>query len=183
MNLKVGDLVIVEADRGRDLGKVFKMNISIDEARLLKLLQFQEQQAALKEHVDNILDDISVKNLSDQQQQQQQQQSHSSHQGTQQTSFSSNTTGGNSGSGSIPPPPQPPPTLHFPKSIISLAQPNEIIQILNKKQDEEKACRLCLAKIANATSGSLLGGPTSPATQDLLQMKLIDAEYQFDRKN
>lgn len=181
MNLKVGDLVIVEADRGRDLGKVFKMNISIDEARLLKLLQFQEQQAALKEHVDNILDDISVKNLSDQQQQQQQQ-SHSSHQGTQQTSFSSNTTGGNSGSGSIPPPPQPPPTLHFPKSIISLAQPNEIIQILNKKQDEEKACRLCLAKIANATSGSLLGGPTSPATQDLLQMKLIDAEYQFDRK-
>ena len=131
MNLKVGDLVIVEADRGRDLGKVFKMNISIDEARLLKLLQFQEQQAALKEHVDNILDDISVKNLSDQQQQQQQQ-SHSSHQGTQQTSFSSNTTGGNSGSGSIPPPPQPPPTLHFPKSIISLAQPNEIIQILNK---------------------------------------------------
>ena len=89
------------------------MNISIDEARLLKLLQFQEQQAALKEHVDNILDDISVKNLSDQQQQQQQQ-SRSSHQGTQQMSFSSNTTGGNSGSGSIPPPPQPPPTLHFP---------------------------------------------------------------------
>ena len=147
MNLKVGDLVIVEADRGRDLGKVFKMNISIDEARLLKLLQFQEQQAALKEHVDNILDDISVKNLSDQQQQQQQQQSRSSHQGTQQMSFSSNTTGGNSGSGSIPPPPQPPPTLHFPKSIISLAQPNEIIQILNKNKMKKRHVDYVLLKL------------------------------------
>ncbi|KAG7660588.1 uncharacterized protein J8A68_005854 [[Candida] subhashii] len=149
MNLKVGDLVIVEADRGRDLGKVFKMNISIDEARLLKLLQFQEQQAALNEH-ENILDDLSVKNMSEQ-------------------------TGGNNNVA--------PPTLHFPKSIISLAQPNEIIQILNKKQDEEKACRLCLAKIANATSNQLLNSATpSTTTQDLLQMKLIDAEYQFDRK-
>jgi cell fate regulator YaaT (PSP1 superfamily) len=168
LNLKVGDLVIVEADRGRDLGKVFKMNISIDEARLLKLLQFQEQQAALNEHVDNILDDISVKSLSDQQQQQAQQQ--------QQGAGTAGSSGGGSSSTTAPP------TLHFPKSVIALAQPNEIIQILNKKQDEEKACRLCLAKIANATSGSLLGGPTSPATQDLLQMKLIDAEYQFDRK-
>ncbi|MDU5587291.1 MAG: PSP1 C-terminal domain-containing protein, partial [Finegoldia magna] len=63
--------------------------------------------------------------------------------------------------------------------------PNTLVNyrvLLMEKQDEEKACRLCLAKIANATSGSLLGGPTSPATQDLLQMKLIDAEYQFDRK-
>ena len=177
LNLKVGDLVIVEADRGRDLGKVFKMNISIDEARLLKLLQFQEQQAALNEHVDNILDDISVKSLSEQQQQQQQQQQQGQGQGS-----SGGSGGGGTSSSSSTSSTTAPPTLHFPKSVIALAQPNEIIQILNKKQDEEKACRLCLAKIANATSGSLLGGPTSPATQDLLQMKLIDAEYQFDRK-
>lgn len=149
------------------------MNISIDEARLLKLLQFQEQQAALNEHVDNILDDISVKSLSDQQQQQQHRLQLSTGGGS--SSASSSTTTTTTGTTA-------PPTLHFPKSVIALAQPNEIIQILNKKQDEEKACRLCLAKIANATSGSLLGGPTSSATQDLLQMKLIDAEYQFDRK-
>ncbi|KAK6458413.1 putative RNA pol II specific subunit [Scheffersomyces xylosifermentans] len=154
-NLRVGDLVIVEADRGRDLGKVFKLNISIDEARLMKLLQFQEQQAALNEN-ENIDGSLSVRNLSEH-------------------------TSNNNVS---------PPTLHFPKSILSLAQPNEIIQILNKKQDEEKACRLCLAKIANATgvltnaANSNNGGNSnqSASAQDLLQMKLIDAEYQFDRK-
>lgn len=150
-NLKIGDLVIVEADRGRDLGKIFKMNISIDEARLMKLLQFQEQQAALSEN--DVVTDLSVKNLNFQ------------------TS------------------PISPPTLHYPKPIISLAQPNDILQILNKKQDEEKACRLCLAKIANITNATSNGnelippnGSTSSNSLDLLQMKLIDAEYQFDRK-
>lgn len=130
-NLKVGDLVIVEADRGRDLGKVFKLNISIDEARLLKLLQFQEQQLALNDNDDL----LSIKGLHNQPN---------------------------------------PPILHSPKSIVSLAQSNELVQILNKKQDEEKACRLCLAKIANSINQS--------PNLDYLQMKLIDAEYQFDRK-
>ncbi|KAH3673059.1 hypothetical protein WICMUC_003892 [Wickerhamomyces mucosus] len=48
-NLEIdeGDLVIVEADRGCDLGKIIRLNVSLDEARLLKYLQHQEQQAAL----------------------------------------------------------------------------------------------------------------------------------------
>lgn len=151
-SLKVGDLVIVEADRGRDLGKVVKMNISIDEARLLKLLQFLEQQAAISDHM--TVNDLSVKSLQN--------------------------TGGNHhghhGANS-------PPTLHFPKSILSLAQPNEILQILNKKQDEEKACRLCLAKIASTTNMLSSGDTQSTLTSsDLMQMNLIDAEYQFDRR-
>lgn len=189
-NLKVGDLVIVEADRGRDLGKIFKMNVSIDEARLMKFLQFQEQQAALSDS-DNV-SDLSVKNIH------------------------------NSSSA--------PPALHFPKSIIALALSNDVLQVLNKKQDEEKACRLCLAKISSAIQNSTEGAHASTdtnsnntstntgtkansttntnvnanssgsgATQegngkdntgsgimsnvlDLMQMKLIDAEYQFDRK-
>ncbi|KAI5959716.1 uncharacterized protein KGF55_004948 [Candida pseudojiufengensis] len=174
LEIKLGDLVIVEADRGRDLGKVFKLNVSIDEARLLKLLQFQEQQAALNEHFDNnFLDDLSVKTMSQQQQQQQSP-------GTTDSinSFLPSVLSHHQQSSSISPP-----TLQFPKSVLSIAQPNEIFQILNKKQDEEKACRLCLAKIANATSSCLLSGaPISPTTQDLLQMKLIDSEYQFDRK-
>lgn len=144
-SLSVGDLVIVEADRGRDLGKVFKMNLSIDEARLMKLLQFQEQQTALHEYGASLaLSDISVKGIA--------------------------------GSGSS----ASPPTLHFPKSILSLAQRSEIFQVLNKKQDEEKACRLCLAKIANTTNMLANGGAQNSC--DLMQMKLIDAEYQFDRK-
>lgn len=187
-SLKVGDLVIVEADRGRDLGKIFKMNVSIDEARLMKFLQFQEQQAALSDS-DNV-SDLSVKNI------------HNS---------------------SLAPP-----ALHFPKSIISLALSNDVLQVLNKKQDEEKACRLCLAKISSAIHHSTEGGQASSDTSsnntgantgskaisttntnvnsfgggsaqegigkdntgsgimsnvlDLMQMKLIDAEYQFDRK-
>lgn len=189
-NLKVGDLVIVEADRGRDLGKIFKMNVSIDEARLMKFLQFQEQQAALSDS-DNV-SDLSVKNI------------HSSSSA--------------------------PPALHFPKSIIALALSNDVLQVLNKKQDEEKACRLCLAKISSAIHNSTEGAHASTDTNsnnaststgtktnsttntnvngnssgsgtaqegngkdntgsgimsnvlDLMQMKLIDAEYQFDRK-
>lgn len=125
--LKKGDLVIVEADRGRDLGKIVKMNISIDEARLMKLLHFQEQQVALHETTNT----LSVKEM------------------------------------------QNPPSLHFPKLIIGLASPSEILQVLNKKLDEEKACRLCIAKISNNHHGH---------NADLAQMKLIDAEYQFDRK-
>lgn len=167
IGLQVGDLVIVEADRGRDLGKIFKMNISIDEARLLKLLQFQEQQSALSETMGTQNDELSVKQM-----------------GENSLSTSPNSNLHNSGSGSAG---TPPPTLHFPKPILSLAQPNEILQILNKNQDEEKACRLCLAKIASATGFPNISSPTSSPTSsnintDLLQMKLIDAEYQFDRK-
>lgn len=155
-HLGVGDLVMVEADRGRDLGKIVKMNISIDEARLLKLLQFLEQQAALCDN--SSLNDLSVKQLHG---------PHAHHAAT----------------GAAPP------TLHFPKPIIGRAQHNEIIQILNKKQDEEKACRLCLAKIAS-TSNMLSSNEklnqslsqTLLSLSDLMQMKLVDAEYQFDRK-
>lgn len=141
-NLKIGDLVMVEADRGRDIGKVFKINISIDEARLMKLLQFQEQQNSLNDY--NMNEELSIRGI---------------------------TNNGNNNS-------QATPTLHFPKSIIGLATTNEIIQILNKKQDEEKACRLCIAKISNSISSS----SSSSFSSDLAKMKLIDSEYQFDRK-
>lgn len=65
--LTVGDLVFVEADRGHDLGKVVRLNVTIDEARLLKLRQHQEQQLALADN-----EQLSGSTLSQQQQQQQQ---------------------------------------------------------------------------------------------------------------
>lgn len=148
--LSVGDLVMVEADRGRDLGKIVKMNISIDEARLLKLLQFLEQQAAL---CDTTVHDLLVKLLHGH--------------GAQAHAATSGVA---------------PPTLHFPKPIIGLAQHNEAIQILNKKQDEEKACRLCLAKIASTSNMLDKNALGLLLLSDLMQMKLVDAEYQFDRK-
>ncbi|KAG7195109.1 uncharacterized protein KQ657_003630 [Scheffersomyces spartinae] len=174
--VKVGDLVIVEADRGKDLGKVCKMNISIDEARLMKLLQFQEQQLALNEDIPS----PNVRHLLQ----------GGNNGGSTNDSGSTHALGHHA---------QLPPVLHVPKSIIGLATQNEILQILNKKQDEEKACRLCLAKIsstiananasaslnANGLSGTATthnGSNCKTITLDLMQMKLIDAEYQFDRK-
>lgn len=48
-DLKIGDLIIVEADRGRDLGKVVSLDVTLQDARLLKLKQFRDQQAALNQ--------------------------------------------------------------------------------------------------------------------------------------
>lgn len=48
-NLKIGDLVIVEADRGKDLGKVVKMNVSVLEARLLRYAQYLGRNATTSE--------------------------------------------------------------------------------------------------------------------------------------
>lgn len=145
--LKLGDLVMVEADRGKDLGQILKFNVSIDQARLLKLLDFLEQQAALNEHS---VDDLSVKQLHHHE-------PHLAH-----------------GAANAPP------ILHAPKAVLALAQPHEVRQILNKNQDEEKACRLCLSKLANAIAA--LDHGDDAALSDLAHMKLIDAEYQFDRR-
>lgn len=48
-NLKLGDLIIVQADRGRDLGKVVQLDVTLLEARLLKMKQYRDQQAALNQ--------------------------------------------------------------------------------------------------------------------------------------
>ncbi|KAG0670957.1 hypothetical protein C6P42_003725 [Pichia californica] len=52
--IKIGDLVIVEADRGRDLGKVVKLNVSILEARLLRFEQYLSRKAILSNKEDEI---------------------------------------------------------------------------------------------------------------------------------
>lgn len=154
IEIKEDDLVIVEADRGRDLGKVVKLGISVDEARLLKLLQFLEQLVALNE---KSTDDITLASL---------------HHGP-----GNGPRGAGEGAYFAPP------TLYCPKPIISLALRAEILLIVSKSQDEEKACRMSLAKIASTLN--LINAGESKGTltlADLSQMKLIDAEYQFDRR-
>lgn len=49
LEVHVNDLVIVDADRGRDLGKVIKDHVRVEEAGWLKWRQHQEQQAALQQ--------------------------------------------------------------------------------------------------------------------------------------
>lgn len=46
--LQNGDLVLVEADRGKDLGMVVLTDILIDDARLIKMMQHEEQNDALR---------------------------------------------------------------------------------------------------------------------------------------
>lgn len=46
--VEYGDLVIVDADRGRDLGKVVKKNLSPEEAGWIKWKKFNDQQAVLQ---------------------------------------------------------------------------------------------------------------------------------------
>lgn len=152
-SINVGDLIIVEADRGRDLGKVSQMNITVDQARLLKLLQFLEQLVALNERGTGELTLAAFH--------------HGPH----------GTKGGGEGVYFAPP------TLYCPKPIISLALRAEMLLILNKSHDEEKACRLSLAKIAS-TLNQLNAGETKGTLTlaELNQMRLIDAEYQFDRR-
>lgn len=128
LKLKINDLVVVEADRGRDLGKIVKLDVSIDEARLLKYLQHQEQQAALASF-DNPGGSIS-----------------SQASGSPPPSSSSQSQGNGGGAqqtGNVP-------TLHFPKPIVRFAMPNEVYQIVNKQSDEEKAKRICLLKIESS---------------------------------
>lgn len=47
IEVHVGDLVIVEADRGRDLGKVIRENVSMTQVRALKAQQAREQALAM----------------------------------------------------------------------------------------------------------------------------------------
>ncbi|ONH64869.1 Protein PSP1 [Cyberlindnera fabianii] len=139
--LKIGDLVVVEADRGRDLGKVLKLDVTIDEARLLKYMQHQEQQAALASF------EASGSTVA------------TSSSGGNNNNNNNNTTNNNNNNNN-------PPTLHFPKPILRFAMPNEVYQLTNKQSDEEKARKICSLKIE--ASG--------------LKMRVVDAEYQWDRR-
>ncbi|CCG85102.1 protein of unknown function [Taphrina deformans PYCC 5710] len=47
LRVNIGDLVIVEADRGRDLGKVIRENVSLAQVRALKAQQAREQAMAM----------------------------------------------------------------------------------------------------------------------------------------
>ncbi|ODV75860.1 PSP1 family protein, partial [Cyberlindnera jadinii NRRL Y-1542] len=60
----------------------------------------------------------------------------------------------------------PVPTLHYPKPILRFAMPNEACQIISKQADEEKAQKVCASKVSSFK----------------LEMRVVDAEYQWDRR-
>lgn len=58
------------------------------------------------------------------------------------------------------------PGVTMPKQILRYAQPNEVRQIITKQQDEERAVQMCVQKV----------------NEKGLDMKVLDAEYQWDRR-
>lgn len=125
-NLEVGTLVIVDADRGKDLGAIVKLNCSLDEAKLLKLLHDQSASSTETSQVRS-----SISNI-----------------------------------------------LQFPR-IVRIATSDCYEQILNKYVDEIDACQLFLAKVTGLPSP--LSSPIH-SNPDIKNIKLVDSEYQFDRR-
>lgn len=145
-----GDLVIVDADRGRDLGKVIRENLTPEEAGWIKWRQFSDQQAALqqtpsepgsptdREH-DNVKDDKAKSKKEE------------------------NVDSNEDDLSKLSPDNI---TIVSPKQILRYAQFNEIQQIMMKELDEEKAVKMCSSKVI----------------EKALKMRVVDAEYQWDRR-
>lgn len=130
-----GDLVIVDADRGRDLGKVIKEGLTPEAAGWIKWKQFSDQQAALQQTPSE----------------------------PSSPSDSADKAGNEEESSKISPESI---TIVSPKPILRYAQYNEIQQLLVKEVDEEKAVKMCSSKVFEKG----------------LNMRVVDAEYQWDRR-
>ncbi|PLW39566.1 hypothetical protein PCANC_15650 [Puccinia coronata f. sp. avenae] len=159
-SIQQGDLVIVEADRGKDLGKVVHDHISIDEVS-----KFQARQ------LDLLLAQSSA--------------SSSSHPGPAvpalaSASSSSSAAAAAAAVSSAPPPPQPAiPDSHatpanisrlakeiHPKKIFGKASAADVQSLHQKMEEERKALSLCRSK----------------ALQRGLKMEITAAEWQWDRR-
>lgn len=131
LQVKPGDLVIVEADRGTDLGTIQHANVSLQKARELKQQYAEEHYKWLMMF---------------------------SRQGQNGASNVVNTTGGISGLGGRsaiggmgphgPHGVQDAPSDIKPKLIKRLAQNHEILTLRDKEGNEAKAKRVCQQKVA-----------------------------------
>ncbi|KAI9478482.1 MAG: PSP1-domain-containing protein [Benjaminiella poitrasii] len=120
LNIKVNDLVIVEADRGHDLGKVTMEDITRQQLEQF-YCQLKNSSNATSEEVTSTL--VEKKKW-----------------------FAANQI--------------------YIKKIFRLARPDEIVLLITKSQDEQKALVVCQTKIK----------------QKKLSMQIVDAEYQWDRR-
>ncbi|KAJ5498015.1 PSP1 C-terminal [Penicillium expansum] len=127
LQVKTGDLVIVEADRGTDLGTVIHANISLQQARELK-------QHYAEEHYKTLM--IFSR--------------HGQPEGSTLTNPNSgmNTRGATGGMGPHGPhSAQEPATDIKPKLIKRLAQQHEVLTLHDKEGNEAKAKRVCQQKV------------------------------------
>ncbi|KAI9243153.1 PSP1 C-terminal conserved region-domain-containing protein [Phascolomyces articulosus] len=120
---KVGDLVIVEADRGKDLGKVAMNNLSYEQVTLLqsqKNISSNTNNGNLQDTSSSITDSEVTPIINESS-------SNTEHSSTQSPSSTFNQ--------------------QYVKQIYRLAQRDEINQLLLKKQDEQSALAICQQKI------------------------------------
>lgn len=143
------DWVIVEADRGRDLGKVVAKDLPLDQVHLLLAATNNSANSTpttattvLTAGADSLNNNSSTSNnnmlLLD-------------HPPSPSASLSS--TSSSSSSSSLP----------LPKQICRLATPSEITLLVTKRHDEQKALLICQTK----------------SKQKNLLMDIVDAEYQW----
>lgn len=125
----VGEAVMVDADRGRDLGTILAANVSRRDAASLKQRQSKDRQNALHTNGCGGSGGSSV--------------------------LSSGSDNNSSG-----------PTIYNPKQILGVASSSEISDMIAKINDESSAIALCNRK----------------AGERHLDMKIVDAEYQWDRR-
>lgn len=150
LQVKVGDLVIVEADRGTDLGTVAYENCSWAQARELKEHYTEEHYKWLmmfSRHGSN--GTSTTPGLSAQH--------------TQPDSLQSHAAGGAGASGGLSNFQEPLNTELKPKMIKRLAQPHEISTLKEKEGNEAKAKRACQQKVV----------------EHRLNMEILDAEFQM----
>ncbi|KAI8082768.1 PSP1 C-terminal conserved region-domain-containing protein [Halteromyces radiatus] len=151
----VGDLVIVEADRGKDLGKVAQVALTCEQ-----VLQTQQQddRVVAKNDMDETSDESPKQHNS----------IPSSPSSSASNSLSSPTNSEQPSSiknSSATRPEQSTEEMYV-KRIHRLATPDEINMLLVKSQDEQRALVICQQKVK----------------QRKLQMEVMDAEYQWDRR-
>lgn len=117
LELRYGDLVIVDADRGRDLGKVCRVNLTREQAGWIKWRQYVDQQAALQK---NPYDPRSSSNCNDRR---------------------------SLGNGSRIKPSIEDLSVVTPKKIIQYAKSSDLNSFAMKQSGEERAIRFCTKKV------------------------------------
>lgn len=154
LRVRVGDLVIVEADRGTDLGTVIAENISWQRAKELKEQYAKEQYNVLMMYASRRTTAAAPPAASS-----------AGLNGANGSPFANGSSTGSMGHGHAQG--QEGQTADLkPKMIKRLAQPHEIQTLRDKEANEAKAKRVCQQKVL----------------EHRLPMEILDAEFQMDWK-
>ncbi|ORZ20681.1 hypothetical protein BCR42DRAFT_435066 [Absidia repens] len=176
----VGDLVIVEADRGKDLGKVAIVALTCEKA--MEIHQHQRATtsmavataatAATNKHENNNENEDETPTLEHQETQKSSESMPALSSSLKSSPSSTDEKQSTSLDSPSPEKEQQQPTTTssvdsmYVNRIYRLAAPDEINMLLIKNQDEQRALVICQQKIK----------------QRKLQMEVVDAEYQWDRR-